>query len=261
MRLRRAARDADAAIQSGLDAIRDQLEIPADFPTDVLAAAEEAAGRQPSHSHADRTGVDFRTLDPESSTDLDQAFAIDVAGPSIDSADIVLHYAIADVGFFVDHGGPLEAEAWRRGGTVYLPGARAPLYPPALGETAASLLPDGPRPAVVFTVRIDPEGNAVLDGGERAVIHSRAKLAYDTVRPDDLPDGFAELSRRIVAAEERRDAHASSSPSRSSSASTVGGCCASIRASRARTRTRACRWRRTWRWPTRCSPPRPGCSA
>ena len=56
MRLRRAARDADAAIQSGLDAIRDQLEIPADFPTEVLAAAEEAAGRRPSHSHADRTG-------------------------------------------------------------------------------------------------------------------------------------------------------------------------------------------------------------
>ena len=201
MRVRQAARKSDAAIQSGLDAIRQQFKVPGEFPAEVLASTDEAAKRDPSGSHADRTSVEFRTLDPASSTDLDQAFAIDVAGD-----DIVLQYAIADVGFFVDHGGPIDSEAWRRGGTVYLPGARAPLYPPALCEAAASLLPDGPRPAVVFTVCIDPDGNAVLDGAERAVIQSRAKLAYDTVKPDELPAGFDELSKRIIAAEERRDA-------------------------------------------------------
>jgi exoribonuclease R len=206
MRVRQAARESDAAIQSGLDAIRTQMHVPGEFPDGVLAAADEAAKRDPSGSHVDRTSVEFRTLDPEASTDLDQAFAIDVAGPDPTSADVVLHYAIADVGFFVDHGGPIDAEAWRRGGTVYLPGARVPLYPSALCEAAASLLPDGPRPAVVFTVRIDTDGNAVLDGAERALIHSRAKLAYDTVTADELPAGFDELSKRIVAAEERRDA-------------------------------------------------------
>ena len=55
------------------------------------------------------------------------------------------------------------------------------LYPPALSEGAASLLPDGPRPAVVFTVRVGPDGDARLDGVERAVVHSRAKLAYEPV--------------------------------------------------------------------------------
>lgn len=206
VRVRSAARDADAALERGLDGIREQLKVPEEFPAEVLAAAAEAAARQPGGSHVDRTNVEFRTLDPASSTDLDQAFAIEISGPAGGNGDIILHYAIADVGFFVDHGGPIDTEAWRRGGTVYLPGARAPLYPPALCEAAASLLPDGPRPAVVFIVRIDPDGNAALDGVERAVIHSRAKLAYDAVRPEDLPDGFEELSRRIIAAEERRDA-------------------------------------------------------
>lgn len=181
--------------------LREEFDVPGEFPAAVLAAGEEAAARRPGADHTDRTDVDFRTLDPATSTDLDQAFAIELAGD-----DVVLHYAIADVGFFVDHGGPIDAEAWRRGMTVYLPDGRAPLYPTVLCEAAASLLPDGPRPAVVFTVRIDPDGNAVLDGAERAVIHSRAKLAYDTVTADDLPAGFAELSRRIVAAEDRRDA-------------------------------------------------------
>jgi len=206
MRVRSAARDADAALQRGLDGIREQLKVPEEFPAEVLAAAAEAAARRPGGSHVDRTNVEFRTLDPASSTDLDQAFAIEIAGPAGGDGDIILHYAIADVGFFVDHGGPIDTEAWRRGGTVYLPDARAPLYPPALCEAAASLLPDGPRPAVVFIVRIDPDGNAALSGVERAVIHSRAKLAYDAVRPEDLPDGFAELSQRIIAAEKRRDA-------------------------------------------------------
>lgn len=201
MLLRSRSTDASDPLSAGLDKLRSEFAVPGEFSPDVLAAADEAARRDPAATHADRTDVEFRTLDPASSTDLDQAFAIEVAGD-----DIVLRYAIADVGFFVDEGGPIAAEAWKRGMTVYLPGERAPLYPTALCEAAASLLPDGPRPAVVFTVRIDGEGNSSLDGAERAVIRSRAKLAYAEVTEADLPDGFAELSRRIVAAEDRRDA-------------------------------------------------------
>ena len=75
-------------------------------------------------------------------------------------------------------GDPIDAEAWRRGATLYLPDGKASLYPAALSERAASLLPDGPRPAVIFTVRIAGDGAAHLDGAERGLIRSRAKLAY-----------------------------------------------------------------------------------
>ena len=191
----------DGAIGAGLDAIRTEAEVPNEFPPDVVAAAEDAARRQAGAIHADRTSVPFVTLDPASATDLDQAFAIERSGD-----DVVLHYAIADVGFFVDPDGALDAEAWRRGGTVYLPDRKAPLYPPPLSEAAASLLPDGPRPAVVFTVRVDPTGDARLDEVARAVIHSRAKLAYEDVDAASLPTGFEELAQRILVAEERRGA-------------------------------------------------------
>ncbi len=121
-------------------------------------------------------------------------------------ADIVLHYAIADVSFWVRPGDALDEEAWRRGVTIYMPDERARLYPAALSEGAASLLPDGARPAVVFTVRVAVTGDVTLDGVERALVHSRAKLAYESVRPADLPADFAELARRIVVAEDRRGA-------------------------------------------------------
>ena len=196
----RAIADPTNALGRGLVEIRRQFKVPEHFPPDVLQAAEEAASRVPG-DHADRTAVPFVTLDPASSTDLDQAFWIEASG-----SDLLLHYAIADVGWFVDEGGAIDLEAWRRGTTYYLPDAKAGLYPPVLSEGAASLLPDGPRPAVIFTVRIDEGGNAKLEGAERAVIRSRAKLAYNLVADEQLPPGFPELSRRIEAAERRRGA-------------------------------------------------------
>ena len=75
-----------------------------------------------------------------------------------------------------------------------------------LREGAASLLPVGPRPAVIFSVRVAPDGGVRLEGAERAIICSTAKLAYDSVRASDLPEGFAELANRIEAAEDRRRA-------------------------------------------------------
>ena len=192
--------DPDKVLADGLATLRTQFQVPTAFPADVLTAADEAAKRAPTQ-HADRTAMPFVTLDPATSTDLDQAFAIEVSG-----GDIVLHYAIADVAWFVDDGGAIDAEAWRRGETLYLPDGKASLHPPVLAEGAASLLPDGPRPCVIFTVRVGGDGKAVLDGAERAVIRSRAKLAYETVIDADLSAGFRELSRRVQAAEDARGA-------------------------------------------------------
>src|SRR5205085_4583916 len=137
---------------------------------------------KPLTDHVDRTNMQFVTLDPLSSTDLDQAFAIEQSG-----SDIILRYAIADIGWFVSNGGPIDTEAWARGQTIYMPDGKISLYPKALSEGAASLLPDADKPCILFTVRVDPDGHAKLDGAERALIRSRAKLGYATVQPSDLP--------------------------------------------------------------------------
>ena len=196
----KALLDPGRVLTAGLGRLRAELDLPDSFPPEVLAAAREAAASSPD-DHRDLTGLAFVTLDPASSTDLDQAFHIERSG-----ADLLLRYAIADVGWFVRPGGVLDQEAWRRGMTQYLPGGRVPLYPPTLGEGAASLLPDGPRPAVVFAVRIGPEGESRIDGVERAVIRSRAKLGYETARPEELPPLLGEVGRRVRAAEQARGA-------------------------------------------------------
>ncbi|MEW6632878.1 MAG: RNB domain-containing ribonuclease [Pseudomonadota bacterium] len=192
--------DPTQALSAGLAKIRTEFHVPDGFPPDVMAAANAAAKRAPDQ-HADRTTMPFVTLDPASSTDLDQAFSIEAS-----AGDLLLHYAIADVAWFAEDGDAVDLEAWNRGETLYLPDGKAGLYPPVIAEGAASLLPDGPRPAIIFTVRVADDGAVKLDGAERAIIRSRAKLAYDSVQALDLPAGFAELARRMVANEERRGA-------------------------------------------------------
>ena len=196
----KALRDPDSLLGEGLAAIRGQFKVPAAFPPAVEAAAAVAAARAPDQ-HTDRTAMPFVTLDPSSSTDLDQAFAIEAA-----SGDLLLHYAIADVPWFVSDGDVVDQQAWLRGETLYLPDGKAGLYPKVLAEGAASLLADGPRPAVVFTTRIAPDGGVKLQGAERALIRSRAKLGYETATDAQLPAGFAELADRIAAAEAARGA-------------------------------------------------------
>lgn len=197
----------------GFRQLRDDFDVPGEHAPEVRGAAVEASARPfdvvaPTEStaatrwqHVDRTDVPFATLDPASSTDLDQAFAVERSG-----SDVILRYAIADVGWFVRHGDPIDREAWRRGVTVYLPDGRAGLHPEEIAEDAGSLLPGGDKPAVVFTVRVADDGSVRLDGAERAMVRSRAKLAYSTVTPDDLPPDFPELARRIEAAETARGA-------------------------------------------------------
>lgn len=185
----------------GLARLRQRFAVPEGFPPDVLAEAQGAADRTPvvgpGSAHADWTDREFVTLDPATSTDLDQAFVMEQAG-----LDLLLHYAMADVGWFVRPGGAMETEAWRRGLTLYLPDERARLYPPVLSEGAASLLPDGPRPAIVVTVRCTPAGDVALEDTRRAIIRSRAKLAYETVDMAAVPrlEDFAARMDRFEAA-------------------------------------------------------------
>jgi exoribonuclease R len=141
----------------------------------------------------DLTDVPFVTIDPAGSTDLDQAVHARRRPSGFE-----LRYAIADVARFVDPGGPIDTEARSRGTTKYLPDGRVPLHPQILSEGAASLLADQTRPAAVWTFALDEGGEVRSVRVERALVRSRAKLAYDDVQRR-LDDGSADGLLRAVA--------------------------------------------------------------
>ena len=155
--------------------IRDLLKIPTEFAPAVLAEAEAATARDPA-AFLNLQEIPFITIDPPPSRDLDQAFFAARQGTGY-----VVKYAIADVGFFVARGSAIEQEAWQRGLTLYSPDLKTPLYPASLSEGAASLLPDVARPAIVFSFLLNVRAEVRSFTLTRAVIRSRAKLAYPDV--------------------------------------------------------------------------------
>jgi exoribonuclease R len=157
----------------GLDRVRADHEVVLGFPDDVLAEADAAIAGYVLPPR-DLTGLEFVTLDPASSTDLDQAFFIERVGSGFQ-----VRYAIADVPAFVAIGGAIDAETRLRGQTVYCPDLKASLHPPALADDAASLLPDQLRGAYVWSFDLDAAGASTFTGLERATIRSRAKLGYE----------------------------------------------------------------------------------
>jgi exoribonuclease R len=196
-------------VKAGFAAIRAEFGVAGPMPAEVEEAAKAAV--PVSARRRDATDLEMVTLDPASSTDLDQAFAFSLEpGPSgsteLSLANVVLHYAIADIGAFAPLGGVVETEAWKRGTTVYAPDGSVPVYPRILCQDRASLLPDGPRPCILLEVVVDPDGTPVLRNVERATVRSRAKLAYETTTKADLAPEAVELARRVTEAEDRRGA-------------------------------------------------------
>lgn len=161
-----------AALHERIAAIQAELEIEANFPPDVVAAANEAA-RRPRLPGLDRTDIPFVTIDPAGSRDLDQALHLERSGDGY-----VVHYAIADLPAFVEPGGPIDVEAHRRGESMYGADQLVPLHPRELSEGAASLLPDQVRPAYLWTITLDADGTQTDARVERALVRSRQQLDY-----------------------------------------------------------------------------------
>ena len=190
---------AATTLAEAIAELRTRLEIPADFPPEVTAAAE-AAARNPRLPEVDRTDLELLTIDPPGSKDLDQALHIARAG-----SGFVVSYAIADVAAYVVAGDPVDVEARQRGLTLYAPDLRTPLHPPALSEGAASLLPDQVRPALLWTLRLDAQGELVDVDLDRALVRSRAQLTYEQAQDEIDGGGARQVLALLVEVGQRRE--------------------------------------------------------
>jgi ribonuclease R len=139
-------------------------------------AVEEEARRPPvAADRRDLTGLPTFTIDPPSARDYDDAISA-----RREDGRIRLWVHIADVSAYVRPGTALEAEAYRRGTSVYVPGAVEPMLPQALSNEACSLVPHQDRSAV--TVELEMDGDRVVNASfHRTTIRSDARLEYPQV--------------------------------------------------------------------------------
>jgi exoribonuclease R len=183
-RQRISASTSRSELADALVAVRSRFALPDGFPAEVTAAAEAAAASVALPAD-DRTDIGLITIDPEGSTDLDQALFLERRG-----SGYLVYYAIADVPAFVEPDGPIDDEARRRGQTIYLPDGRVPLHPPVLSEGAASLLPNQTRSAYLWEFDLDGTGAVVATRLSRASVRSLAQFDYVGVQAQ-IDDGSA----------------------------------------------------------------------
>ena len=117
------------------------------------------------------------TIDPVDARDFDDAISAE-RDPGQGAVRVWVH--IADVTAYVRPGEALESEAFRRGTSVYVPGAVEPMLPEALSNGACSLRPGEDKLAV--TVEMEIAGTDVRRVAfHRSLIRSDKRLTYAEV--------------------------------------------------------------------------------
>jgi ribonuclease R len=144
------------------------------------AAADEAEFAAPepfaADARVDLTDLPTFTIDPTDAQDFDDAISARLMRKGV--LRVWVH--IADVTAYVRPGGALERDAYRRGTSVYVPGAVEPMLPEVLSNRACSLRPGEERHAV--TLEIDLAGAQVTRTAfHRSRIRSDARLTYEQV--------------------------------------------------------------------------------
>jgi len=192
---RLVARTSLAQLEPRFAEIRAQEGIHEERSAGVVAElAHGGHDAEPAHiegERADLTGLPFVTIDPEGSTDLDQALLIVADGDGWR-----VRYAIADVAAHVTPGGAIDTEAWARVETTYCPDTRIGLHAPEMSEGYASLLQGQRTKAVVWDLGVDAEGELQTIDVRRAWVRSARQYSYEqltTAPPQDAAELLANL--------------------------------------------------------------------
>ena len=163
--------------------------IPHIFPSDVLAAADDAKPATMAHRE-DWRKLPLITIDPADAKDHDDAVYAEL-DPSPDNPDgVIVTVAIADVSYYIRSGSALDREAQKRGNSVYFPDRVVPMLPERISNDLCSLKEGVDRPAIAVRMVFSKEGRKASHTFHRIMMKSAAKLSYQQAQAaiDGNPD-------------------------------------------------------------------------
>jgi len=159
-----------------------EFGLPDKFPEEVLAEAHIAAENfdpENLEGRVDLTHEIMVTIDPVDARDFDDAISLKQS----DDGHWHLGVHIADVSHFVTPGSALDAEAHKRGTSVYLPGRVIPMLPEVISNALASLQERQVRFAKSAFIEFTAEGTPVHVSFASTAIKVTKRLTYEQVLP------------------------------------------------------------------------------
>ncbi|MGH7825385.1 MAG: ribonuclease R, partial [Candidatus Binatia bacterium] len=128
-------------------------------------------------SRKDLRSLPIVTIDGENARDFDDAVHIRSHGDRYQ-----LFVSIADVAYYVEPGGALDQEAYKRATSVYFPDRAIPMLPEALSNGICSLNPREDRLTNTVCMEINQKGEVIHSSFYRSVIRSHERMTYTNVR-------------------------------------------------------------------------------
>jgi ribonuclease R len=164
--------------------------IPVDMPADALEEAEQAKPARLEGGRVDLCHLPLITIDPEDARDHDDAVFAELDSDPANPGGFVIWVAIADVAYYVRPGSSLDAEALRRGNSVYLPDRVVPMLPERLSTDLCSLKEGERRPCMAVRMVFGADGVKRSHAFSRAMMRCAAGLHYAQVQRaiDGQPD-------------------------------------------------------------------------
>jgi VacB/RNase II family 3'-5' exoribonuclease len=133
------------------------------------------------------------SIDNDDSRDLDQlTVAEDLGG-----GDVRLLVAVADVDAIVKKGSPIDDHAQHNTTSIYTAAEIFPMLPEKLSTNLTSLNQGEDRVALVMEMNVSSDGSVKTSDVYRALVHNKAKLAYDSVAA--WMDGKGEMPEAMAA--------------------------------------------------------------
>jgi len=168
--------DPDRPVELGTESAIARFDLPHEFPAPALREAQ-ACGEQvdprEASARVDLRALPLVTIDGEDARDFDDAV---YAEPH--PAGFRLIVAIADVSHYVRLGSALDAEAQKRGTSVYFPTRVLPMLPTALSDHLCSLAPYVDRLCFAADMVVSRAGALREARFYPAVMRSAARLTY-----------------------------------------------------------------------------------
>lgn len=182
-----------------------ELDIPVEFTEQVQREALKVSAV--GVTEFDMQGrKDFRhdiifTIDGAMTKDMDDAVSI---RKNPENGNYILGVHIADVSHYVRPNSPLDAEAFRRGTSIYYADQVIPMLPKQLSNGICSLNPSENRLTLSAVMEISPEGDLLKYDFYKSVICSRVKGVYhecnqilDHTASPELKEKYQEVSESL----------------------------------------------------------------
>jgi ribonuclease R len=161
-----------------MHAILAEFGLPYYYPEAPEKAAESINEKIPESAYKARK--DFRniptfTIDPEDAKDFDDALSF----RKLPNGNFEVGVHIADVSYYVDEGGIIDEEAYKRATSIYLPDRTIPMLPQRLSNFICSLRPDEEKLTYSAVFELNSKAEVKKEWFGRTIIKSDKRFSYE----------------------------------------------------------------------------------